>query len=278
MLQRSKIMKTDKVTYYKNIDLLQNDLTIPEKLKGKYFSYLSNQHKPLFIQTPTVHVFPLDKNTIRIRVKKDGHFEQLLKSFDEHVIDFISQKSTQFFRGFLFTKNKITSSFIPTLDSEGYFDVHVANADKLLIKDQRQCIRKYDEILPGTEAIAILNIEGVAFTKKTIKLSLALNQLKMYVEEELNDWYISQDDSDIDEDPVEAEELAHALHAAHESSYINNEKEFQGNSSCTDHINAIDTPNEHDCENIADTLHTESSIPVGDIDISLQNDDDKDLF
>lgn len=208
------------ITYYKNTNPKETELTVPEKIKGKYFSYLSNSRYPLYIQTPTLNAYPVDQNTIRFKLKKDGQFEKLLQEFDENIIDYISQRTVQFFRGCLFSKNKIASSFIKTVDEDGFITVNVPDVSKLLIKDQRDSVKTYDEIAEGTEAIAILNIEGVIFTKKTIKLSLSVQQLKVYVKEQLSTWCILHDsDSEVDDlDPEEAESLAQAIESARNES------------------------------------------------------------
>lgn len=205
-----------KITYYKNADISSIELTVPEKVKGRYFSYLSNKNGPMYIQTPTLNVVPVDEKTIRFKLKNEGQFEKLLNDFDQYVIDYISERTVQFFRGSHFSKGKIESSYVATTNNEGYFDVHVADVNNLIIKDQRDAVRKFEEIESGTEAIAILNVEGVSFTKKTIKLSLSLSQLKIYVKEQLVDWCILHDsDSEVEEeDPEEAAAVALALEAA----------------------------------------------------------------
>jgi len=215
-------MAPPSVTYYKNLTVQETELTVPEKVKGKYFSYLSNKQFPLYIQTPTLNAFPVDENTIRFKVKKDGQFEKLCGDLDQQIIDHISERSVQFFRGSLFSRNKIESSYLRTIDEDGYITVTVP--DNLLIKDQRDSSRGYDEIAPGTEAIAILHIEGVAFTKKTIRLSLSVAQLKIYVKEQLSTWCILHDsDSEVDEpDPEEAESLVKALESAREETIQSN--------------------------------------------------------
>lgn len=255
------------VTYYKNVDPNQTDLTIPEKIKGRYFAYLSNGHVPLFIQTPTLTVQSIGKNSVRFAIKPEGRFETTLKTFDKVLIDYIAQRTVQFFRGFQFSKTKIESSYTPTVHSEGYIDVHIPDCEKLLIKDQRDCIRSIDDIVPGTEAIAILNVEGVAFTKRTITLSLTLHQLKIYVKDQLTDWCILHDsDSEVEgPDPEEAEELSRAFSMPVEKTIAIVDLNTEGKSSET-------VPEGK--ESKEETVSPVSSIEQ----IQPGNDDEKDLF
>jgi len=249
------LMKSPSVTYYKNAQPTDIELTVPEKVRGKYFSYLSSKQSPLFLQTPTLNIYPTDNNTIRLKTKPDGQFSQLLKGFDKFIIDYITERSVQFFRGYVFTKSKIESSYISSVDDEGFIEVHITNSDKLLIKDQRDRTCDYKDLSEGIEAIAILDFEGVSFTKRTIKLSLTLHQLKIYVKEELPDWSILNDsdsEGEEDPDPVDAEELARALELATEEKVLPEKV-------------VIEQPTEEDKE------HKE-------IDKVPHNDDEKDLF
>lgn len=258
-------MSEQRVTYYKNAQVASTELTIPEKLKGRYFSYLSNKKVPLFIQTPTLQVESIGDDSIRLKVKKDGQFAQLLKQLDDFVIDYISDRTVQFFRGSLFSRNKIANSYIPTLDENGRLTVQVHNPNKLLIKDQRDIVRKFNDLTPGTDLIAILNIEGVALTKKTIRLILTLHQMKIYVKDLLADWCIFHDsDSEVDDDDIdveEAEKEANAIESAYASLCQVNEK--------PDTINSTHVSQDVTCE-MSNKDTQKPSIP--------SNDDDKDLF
>src|SRR3954465_10604741 len=99
-------MKSPSVTNYKNVNPTETELTITEKVKGKYFSYLSLKQGPLFLQTSTLQIKEANENSIQFQTKKDGQFSQLLKSLDTALITYISERSTQVFRGNLFSRNK----------------------------------------------------------------------------------------------------------------------------------------------------------------------------
>jgi hypothetical protein len=274
-------MSGSKVTYYKNVNVDSVDLTIPEKSKGRYFSYLSLDHSPLFLQTPTLNIGAIDDNMLKLSIKKDGYFSRLLKSLDEHIIDYIFQRSSHFFRGSVFSRNKIASSFIPTIDNENMMHVQVTNPSKIFIKDQRDTLKVYDDITTETDAISILNIEGVAFTKNTIRLVITMHQMKIYVKEQLESWCIFNDsDSDADEiDEEEAEKEAEAIESAYESMKSLTHKttpspDVSNSNSNTENSNdpsmivtgeiSPDTEIELNSENLQQS--------------TVSNDDDKDLF
>lgn len=279
-------MSEQRVTYYKKAQVDSTELTIPEKLKGRYFSYLSSKQVPLFLQTPILLVDSIEGNSIKFLVKRDGQFAQLFKDLDNYVIDYISHRTVQFFRGSLFSRNKIASSFIPTLDEKGCLTVQVHNVDKVLIKDQRDIPRKFADLKPGTESISILNIEGVAFTKKTIRLILTLHQMKIYVKNLLTDWCIFHDsDSEIDDiDVEEAEKEANAIESAYAS--LQHDKSGTTDSNATnldkkdnEVLNKQEQQQEQEQQQKKSDLAEEALIVTTIDKVAISsNDDDKDLF
>jgi hypothetical protein len=254
------------VTYYKNVNVASTELTVPEKLKGRYFSYLSNNSLPLFVQTPTLYVQSVEDHSVKLHCKKDGQFAQLFNQLDTFLVDYITERSRDFFRGSIFSKTKIQSSYIPSVDDEGNIVVHVNDPDKILIRDQRDVTKTFADLQPNSESISILNIEGVAFTKKTIRLILTLHQMKLYTKEKLTDWCIFNDsDSECEEfDVEEAEREAKAIEMAYEQTKQMNRARSNKDS--------LEESKEEDS-----TIDVASAKKVITSNITT-NDDDKDLF
>jgi len=262
---------SQKVIYYKQVDLDNVDITVPERTKNRYFSYISYHKNPFFVQTPTLKFLRRDDDTVHLAIKPDGHFSQFLGQLEDHLVEYIADNSTRFFRGLRFSKEKIRASIVPTI-TEQVIQVDLAKYNKILVKDQRDVDQDLENVPTDTECVAILQVAGVTFTKKTIQFCLILHQLKIYVSESLTDWSILCDsDSDADEvDANDAEETVRALESAaisdERSSAIKHEVPIRND------VADIDvTDVEHKVENPA-------PIENGNAQIDNNNDDDKDLF
>lgn len=195
------------VVNYKNFKVEQTHVNVPEKTKGKYFSYVSKEKYPLLIQSPVLTIQKIENNDIHFLVKKNGSFSNIIQQFDDFCINYITDHTTEFFNGKKFSKAKILSSYQSSLqsftDDNDILIAHVTNPDQLIIRDQRNNSRSYDDLEPGNEIIAIFEFEGILFKKDSMRLSCTVKQMKVYISESLKNWCIEQDDdeyvsSDID--------------------------------------------------------------------------------
>lgn len=185
---------------YKNLGKLLTsetkdlDLTFgpPEKNRGKYFSYLSYKNGPLHIQTPVLAVSSITENSLSFCIKKDTNLWNTLEAFDTFCVDYLFNNSALVFNGKKFSKEKITSSYTPSITYASDTFSTTLN-ESLLIRDQWNNIRTVNDIQPNMECIAILYIEGIAFTSDSIKVFYNIQQLKLYVKQSLNEWCISHD-------------------------------------------------------------------------------------
>jgi hypothetical protein len=103
------------VINYKSLNINNVKFTVPEKIKGKYISYIANDQGSLYVQTPTmtVHKIDSDDGYIQFRIRADSPFVQLLNDFDDHCANYLSQNSAKFFNGKVFSKLKITNAYLP---------------------------------------------------------------------------------------------------------------------------------------------------------------------
>lgn len=255
------------VINYKGFNSTDVKITLPEKNKGKYVSYIcrqststttENEGSPLLIQSPVLEVCKQDNNELRLLVKKSNSFNNVIKSWDDYCIDYITNHSTEFFNNKRFSRNKIQASYIPTMkEYSNEYDIleaYVKHPEQLIIRDQRNNLRQYNELQSGNEIIAIFEFEGIVFKKDSMKLLCSVKQIKVYVNEPLTDWYIEQDDDEPDSDFTNPEDI----------------KEIEAQLKSVEELNIIYknqlTSNIQEKEDIEDKTETDN------------NDDDKDLF
>lgn len=189
------------VTTYKNLNVDQVDLTIPEKIHGKYVSYISSNKNPLFVQSPTLNFVSCTDSTMTFAVKKSSPFSQRLQVLDNWLIDYIIHHSKRFFNGKLFSREKVSSSFCSTLkEDNGQHLLTVTIPKEIQVKDQRGKERTLADITPDMECVAILHLEGIQFKSTSMHLMISVPQLKIYCKESLLDWCISADDDGSSDD------------------------------------------------------------------------------
>jgi len=223
----------------------------------------------MWIQTPTLTITKVDQNEIHLSLKKESAFAQIINSFDDFCVDHISKKSTDFFNGKRFSKEKIQSVYQRTLqiadDGDYNLIAKVHDSKNLFIRDQRNIHRSYDDIKPGYETICILDWEGIAFKKKSMNIVCSIQQMKLYINEGLKNWSIEQD-SDEEEDDDE----------------IVDDQEIEAQMKSLDEIAAFvhsTNPDIKDEKNVTSPLlNSDSHSETLPLQIDPLNDDDQDLF
>ena len=188
-----------KILHYKDIDAANDvELTVPEKIKGRHFSYASRkgQKGAVYVKSPTGTVESVYDDCLRIKFKEDSPINDFMRSWDERCKQVVFDNSERFFNGKRFSMQKIESSYVPTL-TDSVLCVKVR--DDVVIRDQREAPRTLSELAPGQEIIMILNIDGLAYTATSISLIVNAEQIKVYIDDKLQDFLISQEDDETTE-------------------------------------------------------------------------------
>ena len=224
---------------------------------------------PLYVQTPTMIVHHVSENSIQLKVKADSPFAKLLTDFDSHCADYFSTHSTKFFNGKIFSKEKILNAYSRLHNvQDDYVILTLSLNDNALVKDQRDVSKNITDVQPGTEAIAVIDMENICIGKTNIKPVFTLQQMKIYVKERLTNWCIShEEDSDDEEEPVidekDVEEQIKAMEALKEVTTI---KQLEAS-----------TPTDSQIAENSDNSAEKSLVLVTAVENKV-NDDDKDFF
>lgn len=277
------------VTNYKTLKVENIEFTVPEKIKGKYVSYLVNDKAPIYVQTPTMVVDHIKGNSIVFRIKADSPFAKLLTEFDDHCADYFSQHSEKFFNGKIFSKAKISNAYSPlhkplkesppNSPSEqhaepDYIRLTLELNNNVLVKDQRDVTRTLDDVEPGTEAIAVIDMENICIGKNNIQPVFTLQQMKIYVKERLTNWCIQHDeDSDEEEEPiVDEKDVEEQIKALEQAATIKTEPSAKAERKKRKTA-------EKALENQDSLVENKANDSVDPIDpVDRVNDDDKDFF
>lgn len=295
-----------KIVNHRNLNVEDVSITVPEKIKGKYTSYISSNKKELYVQTPRL-VFDKDGNGKdgekgkSFLVKIDNTFDSKMNALDEHCIDVIYKNSENFFNKKKFSKEKITASYVKTLkpidNKHSKLSVNI-NEKNVLIKDQYEVERNLNDIVPGTECILILHIDKIVYSATSMHLSYTVPQIKMYVQESLKEWSILQDDEDdIDNDVTDEDDdviydennIIQEVAALYDDSHLNPKIDVLDDVQNDDNnvINDAIVNSENDENVLIPNINSEISLNTDDILSSekvdeqkniVKNDDDKTLF
>lgn len=193
------------VINHKTLSTDRLSLTVPEKYKGKYVSYLANGASAVYVQTPVLTVAKVIKDGehashIRFKYSVGSPFAEALQRLDDYLVETVTKRSADFFSGKRFSRQWIEGRYEAFVKgSEVSFTV--PDSTKLLIKDQRGVDRSIDEVKPGMKAIGIVHFPGVSFSKTSIQPDAELVQMKVYVEEKIP-WSILDRDSDDEAAPA----------------------------------------------------------------------------
>ncbi len=221
----------NQVISHKSLTTDRLKLTLPEKNKGRYISYLSNENAPLYVQTPVLTVAQVSDESISFVAGKSTPFIDNLCKLDTFIVDTVAKRTTDFFAGKRFSRDWIAGRYVSRMHDDGdspHVNVNFClpqQKEELLIKDQRGLDRTLAHLKPGMRCIVILHLPGVSFTKASIKADFVAVQMKIYVEDTIP-WSITDADSDeeinagsdedeatIDDDEVDAEVSALKLAA-----------------------------------------------------------------
>lgn len=271
-------MSSPKVILYKNLDVSAVTITKPEKTKGKYHSYVSYAGNPLYIQTASCRFVEKEKDELTFAFKKDTQFAQILKKFDDYCIEYITDKSSEFFAGKRFSREKIETSYVKSyteVDEDIHYTVN-ADKDSLLIKDQLNKDHAITELEKDDEVVFIVHVGGVQFKSTSMKIVYTAKQIKVYIKPLLSDWCIAEDSDDEDEESVDdIEKQIEAVEYIVSEHFEVPEEQAKGlkGSEC---VIVEECPESNADEN--QEQKSKDFTIVEKVDIPAENDDDKDLF
>jgi hypothetical protein len=175
------------VTNFKTLDV--NDILIEEskKVQNKYRSFIKykNPNQCLYFQTPLIQVNNFDESVITFQVSE--LFDKVLSDVDTHCKNFITQNSTNLFKGKEFSKLKIETSFVNTVQNST-FSTFIS--DNLEIRDQKDRKLNLNDIYSSQNAVGLIHIKGIVYKKSSIQLLASLEQLKVYTKDNLDKWCI----------------------------------------------------------------------------------------
>ncbi len=225
-------MSGNTVINHKSLSTDKLSLTIPEKNRGRYVSYLSQQGTnprvpaPLYVQTPILTLAKINEDSLEFVTGQSNPFIENLNKLDTFVTDTVAKRTVEFFSGKRFSREWIASRYESRVQSVSaksdavHLNISIPHQKKeLLIKDQRGADRTLADLRPGMKCISIVHFPGVSFTKASIRADLVAVQMKMYVEdsipwsildcdseEDVTDQYApEEDEATIDDDEVDAE-------------------------------------------------------------------------
>lgn len=180
-------------------------LPIPEKTKKRYTSFLTygEQESPVYVQLNSLDV--KNKDAGDLTLKFDDGTRVLFANLENRCIDEIFLRSEEFFKGRVFPREKIESSFTHVSTDVGdsspeFLKVNV-NWDTVKIRDQNSILRTVNDNF--TSAIALIHLESIIYRPDSIALQFSAKQLQVFVPvSDLETWAI-QDDTDTESDEEE---------------------------------------------------------------------------
>lgn len=199
-----------KVEVFGKVNIESLTLSVPEKHKGRYISFISYQDgKPLYLQSNPVTLHGLDPNSVTLGGQSSGDWSDTLQHLRAVVLERIFDNHVEFFRGKRYTREYLNDALKNALDEQGKLTC-AARWDSLQIRDQFGRPLASEELQAGSECIALLLVKSVSFTANVIKIDVELQQLKVYNDLNLKEWSIlTIEDSDAPQaHPVESEDEA----------------------------------------------------------------------
>lgn len=227
------------VTNYKSLVLDNITLSVPEKTKGKYMSYVSNNDHSLFLQTPVIFTKNKTDSSIQFEIKKNSVFYKNLSYLQSHLINYITLNTCEFFNGKNFSREKIESSFenIFSENDDTITLTCIVDEKFIQIRDQRNKEKSYSDIINDAECIAILNIFGVNFKSNKIFFIVKVEQIKIYIQEKLSTWSIERD-SDAETEIGDSEENLNHDYIKRQIDNVNSQLQ----SETSENLDSLDIP------------------------------------
>jgi len=183
----------EEIIKYNNIDVDNIELSDPKKIGNIYYSHISYNDKPFFLQTSRM------KNTIDIKdldLKKpfDLKFEldnsdmyNCFNKLDNNNINKVSENSSEWFGKNINIENsenmyrKITKPLIKNKKTNINFKVPIINEEVLCkIYNQEQIDIPINDILKGQECILIVHIRGIKFFKSYYICDYYITHIKTF--------------------------------------------------------------------------------------------------
>lgn len=184
--------------------------TTPEKYKGQYCSFCTwdNSGHSLFLQLPLGQIKNVNNGTVVIEYPTQNRPDdgealgdagvdtaegtkliKAIRSVESFVVNYIHERSEQFFNGKRFSLEKIQGALESSVIDENKLVIDIENSPRL--KDQYGTDRTLADLDNGTDIIALVSLRNIVFTKTSFKLRWILQQARVYIEDTLSEWCIA---------------------------------------------------------------------------------------
>jgi hypothetical protein len=161
-------------------------LAVPVKVGPRYVAQAIDKSAggPVFLHfSPPVSVvdlaeLPDGRRVIELELPEQGLIRTQLETVRERLLEIAGNNSADFF-GQSIGLNHLKASALPTFSDAGVLSLDLA--EDVLVRDQYETDRKLDDIKSGERVSPTVEIVGLSFGRKTIKLELLAHLLRIRV-------------------------------------------------------------------------------------------------
>ena len=180
---------------YENIDISKLSFSIPEKQSNIYYSNITYENKPLFLQTSKLGILTkmteLNKKLPSIEYEIIGEnldFYDIFMKLDDRLIKETYNKSKEWFNQSIPLENiedmykRICKPLKKNTNPSLRFRLPMEKSNIISkIYNQNKEIIKINDIKENSEAILILHIRGIKFMKQQYICDIYINQMKVFI-------------------------------------------------------------------------------------------------
>ena len=239
---------------YENIDISKLSFSIPEKQSNIYYSNITYENKPLFLQTSKLGILTkmteLNKKLPSIEYEIIGEnldFYDLFMKLDDRLIKETYNKSKEWFNQSIPLENiedmykRICKPLKKNTNPSIRFRLPIEK-NKIVSKiyNQNKENIQVEDIKENSEAILIIHIRGIKFMKQQYICDIYINQMKVFIPRRnkyiipneclIEETFITQSDEEIiDDDVILENNLKKQKLIEQKIKEIKRMKELQGN-------------------------------------------------
>lgn len=174
-------------------NLVVDDITVtrPEKFRGKYssFTQYAQTGHGLYLQLSEVKVRDRSQDHISVLVQGTP-VDDLISRIEDHITTFIHERSESFFSGKRFSIDKIRGALEKSV-TDGLLVLDIDELRPPLVRDQYDHERSVEDITIDTDLVPLVSLKAIHFTKTSFRLRWTLQQARVYIEDNLNEWCIT---------------------------------------------------------------------------------------
>lgn len=187
------------VNKYRDVDVNEINLRVPEKQGGRYSSQITYKSGDFYMQTPSGLEISSD-GKVNFTLVKKGEFFNALESITEKVADIISNNSEKFFKGKKFSREYIINAVNKVVDLDDNGQGFLNNSK---ISSECKVYDHLNELTTDSEfplsGAVILHFRSVEFVKKNIKINVEIASIKTSLEKKKLDDCILEETEGNDE-------------------------------------------------------------------------------